>query len=103
MRDVQARLDEETVKAVIHAVLTRWTAHYQSYSRLLDLHLVLVMVIDTDEKQLEKDKCIVTGDSKAKKKAKAMITLVKNDDFWRALLWYGSCALSYVYSQLMKT
>ena len=92
------RLDEKIVKAVICAVLTWWTAHYQVYSRLLDLHLVLTMVVDVDKKQAEKDKHIVTRDTKAKKKAKTIVTLIKNCVFWRALLQYSDHALSYVYN-----
>ena len=86
LREVQARLGENTVKAVIRAVLTRWTAHYLSYSRLLDLRSVLIMVVDMDSRRLEKDRCVIAGDAKAKKKANDMVILIKNDTFWKALL-----------------
>jgi hypothetical protein len=89
LREVQARLGENAVKAVIRAVLTRWTAHYQSYSRLLDLRSVLVMVVELDSRRLEKDRCVVAGDAKGKKKASDMVTLIGNDTFWRALLRSG--------------
>ena len=89
LREVQARLGENAVKAVIRAVLTRWTAHYQSYSRLLDLRSVLVMVVELDSRRLEKDRCVVAGDTKGKKKASDMVTLIRNDTFWRALLRSG--------------
>ena len=82
-----------TVKTVIRAVLTRWTAHYQSYSRLLDLRLMLILVVETDSSWLEKDRRVIAGDTKAKKKAKEMVALIKNDNLWRALLWYGTSFL----------
>ena len=87
LREVQARLGENAVKAVIRAFLTQWMAHYLSYSRLLDLRLVLIMVVDMDSCRLEKDRCVVAGDSRAKKKANNMVILIKNDTFWKALLW----------------
>lgn len=87
LREVQARFgDGIAVKAVIRAVLTRWTAHYQAYARLLDLRSVLMMVVDADERLLEKDRRVVAGDTKSKKKATGMVALIRNDTFWRALL-----------------
>lgn len=91
LREVQASLGDTPAKAVICAVLTRWTAHYQAYSRLLDLRSVLVVVVEMDERQLEKERCVVAGDAKTKRKAKEMVALIKNDTFWRALLrWDNS-------------
>ena len=86
LREVQMRLGDDAVKAVICAVLTQWTAHYQAYSRLLDLCHVLIMVVDTDAHRPEKERRVITGDTRAKKKAKDMVTLIKNDVFWKALL-----------------
>jgi hypothetical protein len=92
LREVQARFgDGIAVKAVIRAVLTRWTAHYQAYARLLDLCSVLMMVVDADERLLEKDRRVVAGDAKSKKKATGMVELIRNDTFWRALLRCSSC------------
>jgi hypothetical protein len=89
MRDVQRQLSDEAVKAVIRAIITRWTAHYQAYSRLLDLRVVLIAVIDTDSRRQEKDQCVISGDTKSKKKVKEMVALINEDTFWRALLRYG--------------
>ena len=88
MRDIQARCGEAVAKAVIRAVLTRWTAHYLAYARLLDLRLVLAMVINTDSHRPEKEMCVIAGDSKAKKKARDMVALIGNEHFWVALLRY---------------
>ena len=90
LREIQVKLGENAVKAVIRAVLTRWMAHYQSYARLLDLRSVLFAVVDMDARQPEKDRCVIAGDAKAKKKAKEMVTLIQNDAFWKALVRYGS-------------
>ena len=57
--------------AVIRAVLTRWTAHYMAYRRLLKLHPALESVIANDAMQSrDKDKTVVMGDAKAKCKSR---------------------------------
>ncbi|KAF9782369.1 hypothetical protein BJ322DRAFT_1009694 [Thelephora terrestris] len=89
LREVQVKYGENAVKAVIRAVLTRWTAHYQAYARLLDLHSVLVMVVDMDSRRPEKERCVIAGDAKARKKAKDMVMLIKDNNFWMSLLRYG--------------
>lgn len=89
LREVQERLGENAVRAVIRAVLTRWTAHYLSYSRLMDLRSVLVVVAEMDSRRPEKDRCVVAGDTRAKQKARDMVELIRNDAFWKALLRYG--------------
>lgn len=61
-------------------------AHYQAYSRLLDLCSTLVLVVETDQHWPEKERCVVAGDAKAKRKAMSMVELIKNNTFWRALL-----------------
>jgi hypothetical protein len=96
LRDVQAKLGENVVKAVIRAVLTRWTAHYQAYSRLLDLRSVLVMVVDVDLCRSEKDRCVVVGDAKTRKKAMDMVLLIQKNEFWKALLRYGGFLLFHI-------
>lgn len=89
LREIQARYGENAVKAVIRAVLTRWTAHYQAYARLLDLHVLLVMLVDMDSRRPEKEQCVIAVDAKSKKKAKDMVTLIKNNTFWTSLLRYA--------------
>ncbi|KAF9647431.1 hypothetical protein BDM02DRAFT_3098174 [Thelephora ganbajun] len=85
LRRVQEVLGVSVTKAVIHAVLARWTAHYQAYSRLLDLRSVLLAVVGMDEYRLEKERFVVAGDAKAREKAKEMVMLIRNDAFWKAL------------------
>src|SRR5258708_38816549 len=62
-REVQAQLGENVVRVVIRVVLTQWTAHYLSCSRLLDLHSVLVPVIEMDACRPEKDRCVIAVDA----------------------------------------
>src|SRR5882757_1282542 len=89
LREVQAVIPRSVgVKAVIRAVLTRWTMHYQAYRRLRELHTIIIMVVEFDEAKLPKERCIVAGDTKAKAKATEMVKLIKNLSFWDALTVY---------------
>lgn len=97
LREIQAKYGEDAVKAVIRAVLTRWTAHYQAYARLLDLHVLLVMLVDMDSRRVETEQCVIAGDAKAKKKAKVMVALIRNNTFWTSLLRYVNHSQLHVY------
>lgn len=89
LREVQQALPgNKNIKAVIRAVLTRWTMHYQAFRRLGELHTVIVMVVEDDEKRPAKERNIVTGDTRVKAKAAEMIKLIKNPMFWHALSVY---------------
>ena len=79
-----------TTKAVIRAVLTRWTAHYMAYQRLLELQPFLTSLVYTEETLPEKSKQIVTGDKAAKTKALAMISIIKDGSFWHAIARYAN-------------
>ena len=50
---------------------------------------MLVIVVTLDEDQPKNKMCIFSGDAKAKKKAKEMVVLINNDDFWKALTQYS--------------
>ena len=41
-----------------------------------------------DSRRPEKDRCVIAGDTKAKRKAMDMVVLIKNDTFWKALLQF---------------
>jgi hypothetical protein len=72
--------------AVIRAVLTRWTAHYMAYRRLLELRPALESVIANDAMQSrDEDKTVVTGDAKAKRKSRRMVKIMKDPLFWHSL------------------
>lgn len=77
-----------TSKSVIRAVLTRWTAHYQAYKRMLELRASLVAIIAADDARPSDKKLIVTGDRKAKDQARKMITIIMDPVFWHALTRY---------------
>ena len=64
-------------------------AHYLAYTRLLDLRKMLIATVDTDERQLEKDRCVIAGDTKSEKKVQDMVDLIRDDVFWKGLLRYG--------------
>ena len=74
-----------TAKAVIRAVLTRWTAHYQAYKRLLELQPSLQLIVSTEAARPESKKMIVTGDKKAREHATEMLGIITNRTFWRAI------------------
>lgn len=89
LRDVQmALLGGTGIKAVIRAVLTRWTMHYLAYRRLRELRNVIITVVEDDERKPIKDSQVVTGDTKAKEKARKMVKVIKNPRFWNALSMY---------------
>lgn len=69
--------------AVIRAVLTRWTAHYQAYARLLQLRLQLKSLIASDR---VKPAVVFIGDHDAQETAEEMAAIVENDNFWRGLV-----------------
>jgi hypothetical protein len=74
----QAQIDATGghAKAVIRAVITRWTAHYLAYRRLLELKPTLMSVVFADEARRDDQKQIVTGDTKAKAKALDPVVLL---------------------------
>ncbi|KAF7358758.1 hypothetical protein MSAN_01214800 [Mycena sanguinolenta] len=71
--------------AIIRAVLTRWTAHYLAYCRLLEVKMALKSLVLKDSMHPTNDKLLTTGDKKAKAKAKAMIKTIENPQFWSAI------------------
>lgn len=72
-------------KAVIRAVLTRWTAHYQAYKRLLELRENLISIIASDAARPTANKLIVTGDAKAIAHSRKMIEIVNDSLFWLSI------------------
>ena len=74
-----------TALAVIRAVLTQWMAHYMAYRRLLELQPQLNLLIVQDATKHPANKIVVTGDAKAKAKAKWMAKLILEEP----LFWYN--------------
>ena len=72
-------------KAILRAILTRWTAHLRAYERLLVVRSNLLLIIHQDDARSPEKKLIVTGDTKAKAKSRKMCDLIKNNLFWFSL------------------
>ncbi|KAJ3764935.1 hypothetical protein FB446DRAFT_709872 [Lentinula raphanica] len=73
-------------KAVICAVLTRWTAHYLAFVHLIELQEKLLELVYHDAAQPDEKKRIMkTGNAQAQRKAVEMILLIKNEAFWEVL------------------
>jgi hypothetical protein len=70
-----------TALAIIRAVLTRWTAHYQAYKCLLELKATLQMLVSAEAARPESKKMIITGDKKAKDHATEMLNVIMNSTF----------------------
>lgn len=75
--------------AVLRAVLTRWTAHYNAYQRLLDLYIPLKLLADHDARypgpENERQRIFITGNKKAQQKAEAMVKIIRDSLFWHKL------------------
>lgn len=84
LREVQTNIGTPT-RAVIRAVITRWTAHYQAYKRLLELHTSLLVLVSSENARPPEKKMIVTGDSKSQKRATKMLKIITNPVFWHAI------------------
>ncbi len=64
--------------AVIHAVLTCWTAHYLAFRQLLDLRQSLMVLIAKDDmaEATSQEHKLVTGDAKSRWKAEEMLAIM---------------------------
>ena len=71
---------------MIRPVLTRWTAYYLAYERLLVLREVLECIVISDEHKAESEKQVITGSREARKEAKKMVDIIRNPLFWYNLL-----------------
>lgn len=84
IRAAQENSGQEKILTVIRAVLTRWTAHYLAYRRLLELHKILLVVVMND-KLLGRNSRLISGDKKSKARARRMIAVIEDPVFWHAL------------------
>jgi hypothetical protein len=72
-------------KAVIRAVLTRWTARYQAYCLLLELRAILLSIVTTDATRPESKQVMVTGDAKSKAHAWKIVWIISDVVFWQSI------------------
>jgi hypothetical protein len=85
IREIQMSNLGKTI-AVIRAVITRWTAHYLAFDRLLSLRPTLIALINLDAGRQEKDKVVISGDKAAKIRSRKMIEIIEDPLFWHSLL-----------------
>lgn len=71
--------------SVIRPNLTRWTAHYMAYRRLLLLYPPLMQLILDDIRRSEETKVLVSGDNKAREKAMEMVQIMNSPHFWHGI------------------
>jgi hypothetical protein len=99
IRDIQVALNNANpgiagqVLSVIRAVLTRWTAHYLSYQRLLALRRTLEIMVENDDKLRPQDKLVVNGDRSSRAKATEMVGIIKDPLFWHWIARYKMCLI----------
>lgn len=79
--DIQ-RMLSTTILCLILPVLTRWTSHYVSVDRLLELEPSIVRTVKDFEEELVRS---VGSDRKAKAKAKKVMKIVGQTSFWMGL------------------
>jgi len=70
---------------VLRAVITRWTAHYMAFRRLLQLNTKLKSLAYNDESVSESERILVTGDRASQRKARDMVDIIKDPIFWRSI------------------
>lgn len=71
--------------SVIRPNLTRWTAHYMAYRRLLLLYPSLMQLILEDIGRSDQTKVLVSGEAKAREKALEMVQIMNNPQFWHGI------------------
>jgi len=69
--------------AVLRAILTRWTAHYCAYRRLLQLYTALITIALKDTTIAnERERIMITGEASSQRKARDMVAIIQNPLFW---------------------
>ena len=76
--------------SIIRAVITRWTAHYLAYKRLLELRLALQSLTIDDSCRPPGASVFIKGPLASKRKGAAMVSIINNEVFWKGLASYVS-------------
>ena len=89
LREVQIRSGKKAV-AVIRAMLTRWTAHYLAFKRLLELQHPPQALVNHDAMAPSNQLILnpLGGTTANKRKAREMIAIIENSGFWHSLIRY---------------
>ena len=75
--------------SVVRAVITRWTAHYLAYQQLLELRPALQSLVLDGSCHPPNQSVFIKGPTALKNKAKVMIEIINNRNFWGILTSYG--------------
>lgn len=75
---------------MIRAVLTRWTAHYLAFRRLLELQHPLQALVNRDAMAPPDQRVLnsQSGTAANKRKAREMTAIIQNSGFWHSLARY---------------
>ncbi|KAH9079140.1 hypothetical protein EDB83DRAFT_2178078, partial [Lactarius deliciosus] len=86
LRQIQTQYRKPPL-TVIRAVLTRWTAHYLAFKRLLELQLALRALVTQDAMASSNQQVFISPGLTAanKRKAHAMKAIIEDDTFWHSL------------------
>lgn len=68
IQETQRSLNKVAV-SVLRIVLTRWTAHFLAFRRLLELRQALDIIVTQEENRAEDQKLIIKGRREAKEQA----------------------------------
>ena len=71
--------------SILRAVITRWTAHYLAYRRLLDVHRALQSMVLEDACRPPASSFFIKGPAASKTKARTMIEIIGDNNFWAHL------------------
>ena len=91
LRDIQIQSGKMPLTAIC-AVITRWTAHYLAFRRLLELKLPLRALVNQDAMAPSGQQILVPLGSTAanKRKAHEMVAIIENPTFWLSLDRYAT-------------
>jgi hypothetical protein len=102
LREIQMQSGRQPL-AMIRAVLTRWTAHYLAFRRLLELQHPLQALVNRNEMALPDQQILnpLSGTAANKRKAQEMKAIIQNSGFWHSLARCGislnpECTLSLI-------
>src|ERR1700733_471883 len=78
IRETQVSLLNKSPVSVLRIILTRWTAHFLAYCRLLELRQTLEIIATQEENRPDDQKPIIKGNREAKEQARKMMELIQN-------------------------
>lgn len=89
IRETQVSLNKAAL-SVLRIILTRWTAHFLAYHRLLELRQSLEIIVTQEENRPNNEKRIIKGKRSAKEHGLKMFGIIKNPMFWHSLARFAN-------------